>query len=45
MKGVFEPFGAIKEIVIKTKQGSTNSYCFVEYQTLEAAIKAEAGYF
>ena len=38
---MFEPFGKVKDIVIKTKQGSSNSYVFVEYEEVEAAAKAQ----
>ena len=38
---LFEPFGKLKEIIIKTKQGSSNSYVFVEYDTVDGAIKAQ----
>jgi RNA recognition motif-containing protein len=40
---MFEPFGKIKEIVIKTKPSSPNSYGFVEYEEIEAAISAREG--
>lgn len=41
---LFEPFGAIKEIIVKTKQGSSNSYCFIEYQDVDSAAKAQSEY-
>ena len=31
LKELFMPFGDIKAIVIKTKAGSANSYCFIDY--------------
>jgi RNA recognition motif-containing protein len=39
---LFEPFGTIKEIIVKTKQGSSNSYCFIEYQDVDSATKAQS---
>jgi hypothetical protein len=44
LRALFEPFGKIKEIVIKTKQGSSNSYVFVEYEDVESATKAQTEY-
>jgi RNA recognition motif-containing protein len=44
LRALFEPFGKIKEIVIKTKQGSSNSYVFVEYEDVESATKAQIEY-
>jgi RNA recognition motif-containing protein len=41
---LFEPYGSIKEIIVKTKQGSSNSYCFIEYQGVESAVKAQEEY-
>jgi RNA recognition motif-containing protein len=41
LRNLFEPFGTIKDIIVKTKQGSSNSYCFIEYQDVEAATKAQ----
>lgn len=41
LKELFTPFGELKAIVIKTKAGSTNSYCFIDYENLEDAIKAQ----
>jgi hypothetical protein len=41
LKILFEPFGKLKEIIIKTKQGSSNSYVFVEYEEVEGAVKAQ----
>ena len=44
MRAIFEPFGNIKDIIIKTKQGSSNSYCFSEYENIESASKAQEEY-
>ena len=45
LKELFEPFGKIKgDIVIKTKQGSSNSYCFIEFEELDCAVKAQEEY-
>jgi RNA recognition motif-containing protein len=41
---LFEPYGPIKEIIVKTKQGSSNSYCFIEYHDVEPAVKAQEEY-
>jgi len=41
LRALFEPFGTIKEIIVKTKQGSSNSYCFIEYQDIASAAKAQ----
>ena len=41
LKDLFDPFGDIKDITVKTKPGSANSYVFVEYGTVEDAKKAQ----
>jgi RNA recognition motif-containing protein len=41
LRNLFEPFGKIKDIIVKTKQGSSNSYCFVEFEEVEGATKAQ----
>jgi len=38
---LFSPFGALKDVKIKTKAGSTNSYCFVEYENIADSAKAQ----
>jgi RNA recognition motif-containing protein len=40
----FSKYGEIKEIVIKTKLGSLNSYAFVEFNIIDEADKALQGY-
>lgn len=40
LEEVFAVFGNIKETVIKTKQGSANSFAFVEFEELEDAVRA-----
>jgi RNA recognition motif-containing protein len=45
LKELFEPFGQIRAINIKTKIGSSNSYCFIDYENIEDATKAQKEYF
>jgi len=44
LKALFEPFGSIKDVNIKTKQGSRNSYVFIDFDTVENATKALTEY-
>ena len=45
LREVFEPFGDIRDITVKTKPGSANSYVFIEYGTTEAAKAAQEAYY
>ena len=41
MKREFLAFGEIREITVKTKVNSANTYAFVEYERIEDAAKAQ----
>ena len=41
LRELFGPFGEIKDITVKTKPGSANSYVFVEYASVEYAKQAQ----
>ena len=44
LRDLFTPFGTLKDVKIKTKAGSNNSYCFIEYENVDDAAKAQEEY-
>lgn len=41
---MFEAHGKVKEMVVKTKGTSNNSFVFIEFENVEDATKAQEAY-
>jgi RNA recognition motif-containing protein len=40
LRAEFSKFGEVLDLKIKTRQDSNNSFCFIEYGTIDEAEKA-----